>query len=129
MKRFTVTTFDEERDFAHVRYQPVTLATEADVAAFAEEIDGVLSKLDRKVDVLIDLGRLSVKAAVVGKYDETRQRLLTQYARRAYRYNGGNLVRTKILTSSTLHSQNANVFRSFEDALEALLADRKRDGS
>jgi uncharacterized protein (DUF2342 family) len=127
MSRYVAVTYDEARDFAYVQYQPVTLATDADVAAFAEEIDVAMTKLGRKVDIIVDLGELCVKPSTVTIYDETRQRLIRTYARRAYRYSGGNLVRTKILTSSTLHGQNANVFQSFAQALEALLADRARD--
>jgi hypothetical protein len=127
MNRYVAVTYDEARDFAHIHYQPVTLATAADVAAFAAEIDHAMTKLGKKVDIIVNLGELCVKPAVVRVYDETRQRMLNDYAQRAYRYSGAGLVRTKILTSSTLHGQNANVFLSFEQALEALLADRAHD--
>lgn len=126
MNRYATVTYDEARAFAHIEYLPATLSTKAEVAAFAEEVDREMSKLGKKVDIIVNLGELLVKPAAVPAYDEVRQRMFRAYARQAYRYSGSNLVRTKILTSSTLNGQTANVFASFEQALEALLADRAR---
>lgn len=126
MARYARVTYDDALDFAHIEYLPVVLEKPADVAAFASEIDAVMSKLGRKVDIIVDLGELVVKPAAVAKYDEERLRMFGAYAKRAYRYHGSALVRTRILTSSTLHDQRANVHASFEQARAALLADRKR---
>jgi hypothetical protein len=127
MSTYTTVLYDKARDYAHVRYLPVVLATEADVAAFAEEMDRWMTKIGKKVDVIVDLGEMVVKSAAARAYDQERQRMVNAYAKRAYRYGGSSLVRTKILTSSTLHGQSANVFETFEQALQALLADRARD--
>lgn len=125
MARYATVTFDEALQYAHIQYLPVVLETKADVVAFAKEIDREMSKLGRTVDIIVDLGELVVRPAAVAAYDEERLRMFEAYARRAYRYKGSGLVRTRIMTSSTLHDQPANVFPSLAKAVEALLADRK----
>ncbi len=126
MNRYATVDYDSARDFAHIQYLPVVLATPDDVAAFTAEIDREMSRLRRKVDILVNLGELSVRPAAVPDYDAARQRMFQAYALRAYRYSGSTLVRTRILTSSTLHDQAANVFSSFDEALAALAGDRAR---
>jgi len=126
MAKYASVTYDSRHELAHIQYLPVVLENATDVAAFANEIDAVMSKLGRKVDIIIDLGELVVRAGAVEAYDRERLRMFDAYARHAYRYHGSGLVRTRILTSSTLHDQPANVFSSFEQARDALLADRKR---
>jgi hypothetical protein len=124
--RYADVTYDSADAFAHIQYRAVALETPADVRAFAREIDRAMTKLGKKVDVIVNLGELVVKPAAVAAYDEERQRMVAAYALRAYRYGGAALVRTRILTSSTIHDQAANVFATFEDARAALLRDRKR---
>lgn len=122
--RFVAIRYDAANEFAHIQYLPAVLETRADVAAFAAEIDREMGKIGKKVDVIVDLGELVVRPTAVELYDVERQRMMTAYARRAYRYHGVRLVRTRIMTSSTLHGQAANVFESFEQARAAMLADR-----
>jgi hypothetical protein len=124
--KYSDVTYDAEHGFAHVQYKPGVLESAADVRAFASEIDREMAKLGKKVDIIIDLGELVVRPNVVRAYDEERQKLFAAYALRAYRYHGSGLVRTRILTSSTIHGQAANVFATFEDARAALLADRRK---
>jgi hypothetical protein len=124
--KYATVTFDREHAFAHIQYRPVALETAADARAFAKEIDREMTKLGKKVDIIVNLGELVVKPAAVSTYDEERQRMFAAYALRAYRYGGSPLVRTRILTSSTIHDQAANVFATFEDARAALLRDRER---
>jgi len=126
MSRYASVEYDRARDFAHIQYLPATLATKEDVAAFAAEIDPEMTKLRRKVDIIVNLGELTVRPAAVATYDAARQRMLQAYALRVYRYSGSTLVRTRILTSSTLHGQVANVFSSLTEAVAALVGDRAR---
>ena len=121
---YATVTYDRKLDYAHIQYLAAVLETPADVAAFAREIDPPMSKIGRKVDILVDLGELVVRSGAVAAYDTERQRMFAAYANRAYRYRGVRLVRTRILTSSTLHDQAANVFDSFEEARAAMLRDR-----
>jgi len=124
--KFADVTYDAKHAFAHIQYRPVALENGADARAFAKEIDREMSKLEKKVDIIVNLGELVVKPAAVATYDEERQRMFAAYALRAYRYGGSALVRTRILTSSTLHDQAANVFATFDEARAALLRDRGR---
>ena len=124
MLHYATVDYDAKRDFVHIRYKAAVLADDRDVMAFAAEIDPAMRGLGRKVDIIVDLGELVVKPAAMRAYDVTRQRMFRAYAKSAYRYSGSSLVRTKILTSSTLNSQTANVFETFDQALAALLADR-----
>jgi hypothetical protein len=127
MSRYATVTYEKAQDYVHIEYLPVTLATWEDVAAFKAEIDREMAKIHRKVDIIVNLGELSVKPAAVAAYDTARQRMLADYGRNAYRYSGSGLVRTRILTSSTIHGQSANVFSSFVEALEAMHDDRARE--
>lgn len=126
MGKYADVSYDSVHAIAHIEYHPVVLESAADARAFAREIDRAMSKLGKKVDIIVNLGELVVKPAAVATYDEERQRMFAAYALRAYRYGGSALVRTRILTSSTLHDQAANVFATFEDARTALLRERKR---
>lgn len=127
MARFVTVTYDSKLDFAHVRYLRGTLQTEQDVEEFARQIDSQLRSLvgQRKVDIIIDLGALTVKPSMAQAYDAARLQLRDKLARRAYRYGGNAVVRTKIFTSSTIHNQQANVYETFDEAVAAMLADRK----
>lgn len=124
-----VVSYERTRRFAHVQYQDGAIETLADVAQFRQEIESQLAPIPKPVDIVVGLGRLTVKPAVAAAYDEVRQQLTAQTARRAYRYGGSTLVRTKVLTSSTLHGQTPNLFETFEDAVRALETDRARDGT
>jgi hypothetical protein len=124
--KYADVTYDAAHAFAHIQYRAEVLENAADARAFAKEIDREMSKIGKKVDIIVNLGELVVKPAAVRAYDEERQRMFVAYALRAYRYGGSALVRTRILTSSTLHDQAANVFATFEDARSALLRERKR---
>ncbi len=126
MGKYADITYDAAHAFAHIQYRDGVLENVANVRAFAKEIDREMSKIGKKVDVIVNLAELVVKPAAVRAYDEERQRMFAAYALRAYRYGGSALVRTRILTSSTLHDQAANVFATFEDARDALLRERKR---
>ena len=126
MSRFVTATRDS-RDFVHLRYKPVTIETPEDVAEFTRDVATQLVALvgDRKVDIVVDLGQLVVKPSVAQMYDAARRELAANHAKLAFRYSGLSIVRTKILTSSAIHGQHANVYESFEQAVAALL--RARD--
>ena len=57
---------------------------------------------------------------------QARRAMFEKLARHAYRYHGSQLVRTKVLTSSTLHGQAANLYATFDEAVRALEDDRAR---
>ncbi len=120
MARYATITYDKARDFVHIQYLPVVLADEQDVVAFAAEIDRAMRRISTPADIIVDLGEMTVKPAAARAYDRERQRMFQAHARVAFRYSGSSLVRTKILTSSTIHGQAANVYETFEEAYEAL---------
>jgi hypothetical protein len=119
-------TYDRARRFAHVQYLDGALETPEDVAQLRAEIEEQMRPLPVPVDVVVDFGALVVKPAVAAAYDEARRAMFERLARRAYRYHGSQLVRTKVLTSSTLHGQRANLYATFEEAVKALEDDRAR---
>jgi hypothetical protein len=121
--------FDPTLRYYHLVYRDVVLETPEDVRAWSRDLEGRMLHEPGKVDVIIDLEGLTVKPAVVKLYDEQRIELLGRRTRHAYRYSGNPLIRTKILTSATLAGQSANVFETFEQALDALKADRAREGT
>lgn len=121
MGRYSTVTHDRDRGFVHIHYAVAVIATEADVATFADEIDRAMRGISKPIDILIDLGELTVKPAAAAAYDRERQRMLAAYGNRVLRYGGTSLVRTRILTSSAIHGQDANLFETYEEALDALL--------
>lgn len=126
MPRFVTVTYDRARRFAHVQYANATLETPDDVARLREEIEKQMEGMPLPVDVVVDLGELVVKPSVASAYDQARRAMFEKLARRAYRYHGSQLVRTKVLTSSTLHGQAANLYATFDEAVRALEDDRAR---
>ncbi len=126
MGKFIDLTFDDELDCAIIHHKAVAIENAADVAAWAKEVDaGFRRRLGKKMDIIVDLGEMVIRPAAMAAYDETRQKLFAAYAKRAYRFGGTGVVRTRILTSATLHTQAANLYGSLEEAREALLRDRR----
>lgn len=125
MGKFIEVTFDEKLDCAVIHNKAVAIETVADVAAWAKEVDAAFGRRrGKKIDIIVDLGEMVVRPSAVAAYDEERQRLFSAYAKGAYRYAGTGVVRTRILTSATIHGQSANLYATFEEARDALLRDR-----
>ena len=127
MGKYVTVQFDANEEYVHLRYHQVALKTEADVAEWKAEVERELRFLDgKRVDFIVDLAEMDVKPSVVAAYDEARLDLAAKTARRAYRYSGTRLLRTKILTSSTIHRAQPNVHATFEEALAAMRAERAK---
>jgi hypothetical protein len=113
-------------NFYHLVYRDVVLETAEEVQAWGRDLGSRIVEGGR-VDLIINLGGLTVKPAFLKLYDDIRQDLIARRVRRVYRYGGTPAVRTKLITSATLHGQAPNVFATYEEALRALEADRGQD--
>jgi hypothetical protein len=81
----------------------------------------------RKVDVILDLTNFNLHPRVARRFGAVRARLLREYTRRSYRVKLEAPVRTAMYTSNVLHGAPANEFRTVQEAIRQLLADRAHD--
>ena len=126
MGKFIDLTFDDELDCAIIRYKAAAIENASDVTAWAKEVDaGFRRRPGKKMDIIVDLGEMVIRPAAMAAYDEARLKLFSAYAKRAYRYGGTGVVRTRILTSAALHTQAANLYATLEEARDAMLRDRR----
>jgi hypothetical protein len=115
---------DRATDVVTATFRSCVLTTPADVVRWRQRTEAELRKFGRKVDLLIDLEGLSVRAGASNAFGEHRAQILARFTNRSYRYNGDPVTRTTIFTTAVLFKAPANVHPTREDALAALLADR-----
>jgi hypothetical protein len=77
-------------------------------------------------DVLIDYGGLTIKPQAAHQFGLERAEFRRRFVRRSFRFNVGmNSSRTAIYTSAVLTGAETNIYPTREDALAALLAERR----
>ena len=102
------------------------IETEEDVLAWYEEYKAYFTgRFKRKVDLILELSNFHMSTKVATFLGEYRARILAEYTRRSYRVKQGARERTYMYTSSALHGAPANNYETIEDAIAAMLADRK----
>lgn len=113
-----------EDDAVLAEFENVDLQTPADAQRWAREVDVRLASFGRKVDLLINLDGLRVKAAASRDFGRLRAEVLARYTLRSFRFGGDRSTLTSVLTSAVLEGAAANVFGSLEEAREALRRER-----
>ena len=120
-------SYDDADEVVTLEHPPtVVLATAQDVAEYFALCDVEIAKFKGPFDLLIDYTDFFVKSAMARVYGEHRRSVLERHTRRSYRYGGEAETRSAVYTSSVLQGMNANVYRSRDEALAALIADRGR---
>ncbi|HYO72412.1 MAG TPA: hypothetical protein VEU33_40710 [Archangium sp.] len=116
--------YDEEHDVVTATFEDCILNNSLDVARWRTEVEGHLSKYPSKVDLLIDLNGLVVKYTAGRVFGRERSEVLSRYTLRSFRFGGDEMTKMFVSTSGVINGAAVNVYRSRDEALRALLADR-----
>lgn len=121
--------YDEEHDVVTATFEDCILNNSLDVARWRTEVEGHLSKYPAKVDLLINLDGLVVKYTAGRVFGRERSEVLSRYTLRSFRFGGDEMTKMFVSTSGVINGAAVNVYRSRDEALRALLADRASGGS
>jgi hypothetical protein len=116
--------YDEQHDVVTATFEDCTLNNSLDVARWRTEVEGHLSKYPSKVDLLINLDGLVVKYTAGRVFGRERTEVLSRYTKRSFRFGGDEMTKMFVSTSGVINGAAVNVYRSRDEALRALLADR-----
>ena len=120
--------YDEVHDVVTANFEDCILNNSLDVARWRTEVEGHLSRYPSKVDLLINLDGLVVKYTAGRVFGRERTEVLARYTKRSFRFGGDEMTKMFVSTSGTINGAAVNVYRSREEALKALLADRVSGG-
>jgi hypothetical protein len=121
--------YDKEFDVVTASFEDCVLNNSLDVARWRTEVEGHLSRYPSKVDLLIDLSGLVVKYTAGRVFGRERAEVLGRYTRRSFRFGGDEMTRMFVSTSGVINGAAVNYYTSREEALQALLADRRTDAA
>ncbi|WP_309892609.1 hypothetical protein [Archangium sp.] len=121
--------YDEVYDVVTASFQDCILNNSLDVARWRTEVEGHLSRYPSKVDLLINLDGLVVKYTAGRVFGRERSQVLARFTKRSFRFGGDEMTKMFVATSGAINGAATNVYRSRQDALQALLADRKAEAS
>jgi hypothetical protein len=116
--------YDGALDAVHASFTDCVLNERKDVERWEREVSRRLDTFGRRVDLLIDLTGLLVKASASAAFGEARSRVLEKYAIRSFRYGADRSTRTSVYTSAAIHGAAANVHPTREAAIAALIEAR-----
>lgn len=117
--------FLSDCEAVHASFTNYVLEEKADVDRWEREVSQKLAGFGRKVDLIIDMNGLVVRAKAGSAFGTARARVLKTYAKHSVRYGGDRATRTSVLTSAAIHAIEANFNETKEDAIAALRALRK----
>ena len=121
--------YDEVHDVVTARFEDCILNNSLDVARWRTEVEGYLSRYPSKVDLLIDLGGLVVKYTAGRIFGRERAEVLGRFTKRSFRFGGDEMTKMFVSTSGVINGAAVNVYRNREEALQALLADRRAEAA
>ncbi|WP_257459435.1 hypothetical protein [Archangium lipolyticum] len=119
--------YDERNDVVTATFEDCILNNALDVARWRTEVESYLSRYPSKVDLLINLDGLVVKYTAGRVFGRERSEVLARYTLRSFRYGGDEMTKMFVSTSGTINGAAVNVYKTRDDALAALLADRKAE--
>lgn len=120
--------YDDVHDVVTANFEDCILNNSLDVARWRTEVEGHLSRYPAKVDLLINLDGLVVKYTAGRVFGRERTQVLARYTKRSFRFGGDEMTKMFVSTSGAINGAAVNVYRSRDEALKALLADRASDG-
>ena len=121
--------YDEQHDVVTATFEDCILNNSLDVARWRTEVEGYLSKYPSKVDLLINLDGLVVKYTAGRVFGRERTEVLSRYTLRSFRFGGDEMTKMFVSTSGVINGAAVNVYKSRDEALKALLADRASGGN
>jgi hypothetical protein len=119
--------YDEVHDVVTASFEDCILNNSMDVARWRTEVEGHLSRYPSKVDLLINLDGLVVKYTAGRIFGRERAEVLGRFTKRSFRFGGDEMTKMFVATSGAINGAAVNVYRSRDEALQALLADRKAE--
>jgi hypothetical protein len=119
--------YDEVHDVVTATFEDCILNNSLDVARWRTEVEGFLSRYPSKVDLLINLDGLVVKYTAGRVFGRERSEVLSRYTRRSFRFGGDEMTKMFVSTSGAINGAAVNVYKSRDEALQALLLDRKAE--
>ena len=117
--------YDEKHDVVTATFEDCILNNALDVARWRTDVEGWLSRFPAKVDLLINLDGLIVKYTAGRVFGRERTEVLARYTLRSFRFGGDEMTRMFVSTSGVISGAAVNCFGSRQEALQALLADRR----
>jgi hypothetical protein len=121
--------YDEVHDVVTASFQDCILNNSLDVARWRTEVEGHLSRYPSKVDLLINLDGLVVKYTAGRVFGRERSQVLARFTKRSFRFGGDEMTKMFVSTSGAINGAATNIYRSRDEALQALLTDRKAEAS
>lgn len=115
-------------DAVHASFVICVLETKEEVDRWEREVGQKLITFGRKVDLVIDMNGLQVRAKAGSAFGTARARVLAKYVKHSVRYGGDRATRTAVLTSAVIHAVDANFYDTKEDAIRALRVLRDAEG-
>jgi hypothetical protein len=116
---------DAAHDVVTAYFQDCILNNALDVARWRTEVEAALSRYPSKVDLLINLDGLVVKYTAGRVFGRERSEVLGRYTKRSFRFGGDEMTRMFVSTSGVINGAAVNIYKDREEALQALLADRR----
>lgn len=97
---------------------------------FAQYQDYFKGRFPRKVDLILELSKFKLSPRLVSRFREYRNEILDAYTTRSYRVNEPPMERAMMYAGAVLLGGPANQFDTIDEALAALIEDRKNgDGA
>lgn len=121
--------YDEVHDVVTASFEDCILNNSMDVARWRTEVEGHLSRYPSKVDLLINLDGLVVKYTAGRIFGRERAEVLGRFTKRSFRFGGDEMTKMFVATSGAINGAAVNVYKSRDEALQALLADRKAEAT
>ncbi|HEX8821493.1 MAG TPA: hypothetical protein VF794_16330 [Archangium sp.] len=121
--------YDEVHKVVTASFQDCILNNALDVARWRTEVEGALSRYPSKVDLLINLDGLVVKYTAGRVFGRERAEVLARFTKRSFRFGGDEMTKMFVATSGTINGAATNIYKSREEALQALLADRRAEAA
>lgn len=109
-----------------IAYVDWRLETLEDLNVWHQQYEGYFKgRFTHKVDLILELSKFRLSPRLAARFREIRNQILDKYTTRSYRVNEPAMERAMMYAGSVLNGGPANEFDTIDDALAALVADRK----
>jgi hypothetical protein len=119
----------EQMNVVEAVFDACILKDDVDAQTWAETVHELLAAYGDKVWLLINLDGLVVRPNASAQFGKLRADVLGRHAHASVRYGGDPWTLVSIHTSADAHGTHGAVYRTREEALDALLQLRTRAAS
>ncbi|MBN1959389.1 MAG: hypothetical protein JW841_00455 [Deltaproteobacteria bacterium] len=119
---------DPIHDVVTMTFNNCVISSSDDAIEFMKVMTIHMQRHKTPADVLIDYSGLVVKASAASKFGSERAEFGRRFFQRSYRYNVENASSRSVLyTSKVIYGAETNICATREEALNALLEQRKNE--